>query len=143
MLRPVALVRTDVSEEPSASIIRVTRIAELRLTLFLVAGKCVFNCQSELTVTDDQGKCYNNLKQNVGSGTVQNGRSNITQCEAYTVSPTSRCNMTECHCSVRVPFRGNCLSKWERFVKLQKTRSADFYGYSLSILGHLTSLINL
>jgi hypothetical protein len=29
MLRRVALVRTDVSEEPSASIIRVTRIGEL------------------------------------------------------------------------------------------------------------------
>jgi hypothetical protein len=29
MLRRVALVRTDVSEEPSASFIRVTRIGEL------------------------------------------------------------------------------------------------------------------
>jgi hypothetical protein len=29
MLRRVALVRTDVSEEPSASFIRVTRISEL------------------------------------------------------------------------------------------------------------------
>jgi hypothetical protein len=29
MLRRVALVRTDVSEEPSSSIIRVTRISEL------------------------------------------------------------------------------------------------------------------
>jgi hypothetical protein len=33
MLRLVALVRTDVSEEPSPSIIRVTRIGELRTTL--------------------------------------------------------------------------------------------------------------
>jgi hypothetical protein len=33
MLRRVALVRTDVSEEPSASFIRVTRIGELRTTL--------------------------------------------------------------------------------------------------------------
>jgi hypothetical protein len=33
MLRRVALVRTDVSEEPSASIIRVTRIGELGTTL--------------------------------------------------------------------------------------------------------------
>jgi hypothetical protein len=36
MLRRVALVRTDVSEEGSASIIRVTRIAELRTTLAVV-----------------------------------------------------------------------------------------------------------
>jgi hypothetical protein len=33
MLRRVGLVRTDVSEEPSASFIRVTRIDELRTTL--------------------------------------------------------------------------------------------------------------
>jgi uncharacterized protein (DUF2384 family) len=33
MLRRVALVRTDLSEEPSASIIRVTRIGELGTTL--------------------------------------------------------------------------------------------------------------
>jgi hypothetical protein len=33
MLRRVALVRTDVSEEPGASFIRMTRIGELRTTL--------------------------------------------------------------------------------------------------------------
>jgi hypothetical protein len=33
MLRLVALVKTDVSEEPSASFIRVTRIGELGTTL--------------------------------------------------------------------------------------------------------------
>jgi hypothetical protein len=32
MLRPVALVRTDVSEEPGASFIKVTRIGELGTT---------------------------------------------------------------------------------------------------------------
>jgi hypothetical protein len=32
MLRRVAIVRTDVSEEPSASFIRVTRIGELGIT---------------------------------------------------------------------------------------------------------------
>jgi hypothetical protein len=35
MLRRVALGRTDVSEERSASVIRVTRISELGTTLFL------------------------------------------------------------------------------------------------------------
>jgi hypothetical protein len=37
MLRRVALVRTDVSEELSASIIRVTRIGELGTTLYFFA----------------------------------------------------------------------------------------------------------
>jgi hypothetical protein len=37
MIRRVALVRTDVSEEFSVSIIRVTRIGEARTTFFYVA----------------------------------------------------------------------------------------------------------
>jgi hypothetical protein len=46
MLRRVALVRTDVSEEPGASFIRVTRIGELGRTLLrsvrrLVVAACV------------------------------------------------------------------------------------------------------
>jgi hypothetical protein len=40
MLRRVALVRTDVSEEPSASIIRVTRIGALG-TLAVTSKVCV------------------------------------------------------------------------------------------------------
>jgi hypothetical protein len=38
MLRRVALVRTDVSEELSASIIRVTRIGELGTTLTITSS---------------------------------------------------------------------------------------------------------
>jgi hypothetical protein len=40
MLRCVALVRTDVSEEPSASFIRVTRIGELGTTLDATSNRC-------------------------------------------------------------------------------------------------------
>jgi hypothetical protein len=39
MLRSVALVRTDVSEEPSASFIRVTRIDELGTTLAVTSNR--------------------------------------------------------------------------------------------------------
>jgi hypothetical protein len=39
MLRGVALVRTDVSEEPSASFIRVTRIGELGTTLAATSNR--------------------------------------------------------------------------------------------------------
>jgi hypothetical protein len=39
MLRRVALVRTDVSEEPSAPIIRVTRIGELGTMLALTSNR--------------------------------------------------------------------------------------------------------
>jgi hypothetical protein len=40
MLRRVALVRTDVSEELSASFIRVTRISELGTTLAVTSNRC-------------------------------------------------------------------------------------------------------
>jgi hypothetical protein len=39
ILRRVALVRTDVSEEPSASFIRVTRIGELGITLAATSNR--------------------------------------------------------------------------------------------------------
>jgi hypothetical protein len=39
MLRPVALVRTDASEELSASFIRVTRIGELGTTLAVTSNR--------------------------------------------------------------------------------------------------------
>jgi hypothetical protein len=39
MLRPVALVRTDVSEKLSASFIRVTRIDELGTTLAVTSNR--------------------------------------------------------------------------------------------------------
>jgi hypothetical protein len=41
MLRRVALVRTDVSEECSASIIKVTRIGELGMTLAVTSNQRV------------------------------------------------------------------------------------------------------
>jgi hypothetical protein len=41
-LRRVALVRTDVSEEPSASSIRVTRIGELGTTLAVTSNRRTF-----------------------------------------------------------------------------------------------------
>jgi hypothetical protein len=39
MLDDVALVRTDISEEPSASIIRVTRISEPGITLGITSNQ--------------------------------------------------------------------------------------------------------
>jgi hypothetical protein len=39
MLRREALVRTDISEEPSASFIRVTTIGELRTTLAVTSNR--------------------------------------------------------------------------------------------------------
>jgi hypothetical protein len=51
MLRRVALVRTDVSEELSASIIRVTRIDELGTTLSVTSNRSTLqrNTKSVLT----------------------------------------------------------------------------------------------
>jgi hypothetical protein len=53
MLRHVALVRTDVSEERSTSVIRVTRIGELGTTLAVTSNRCVLRRNSH---------CRENLK---------------------------------------------------------------------------------
>jgi hypothetical protein len=57
MSRRAALVKTDVSEERSTSIIRVTRICELGTTLAITSNKCTLrrllvmaNIPSSLTV---------------------------------------------------------------------------------------------
>jgi hypothetical protein len=50
MLRHVALVRTDVSEELSASIIRATRIGELGTTLHITSNQCTLRRSSSETL---------------------------------------------------------------------------------------------
>jgi hypothetical protein len=61
MLSRVALVRTDVSEELSASIMRVTRIGELG-TLAVTSNRCTL--QRNLCCLDDGGATF---LRNVGS----------------------------------------------------------------------------
>jgi hypothetical protein len=51
MLRRVALVRTDVSEERSASIVRVIRIGELGTTLAVTSNRCTLRRVRRLLVT--------------------------------------------------------------------------------------------
>jgi hypothetical protein len=51
MLRRVALVRTDVSEELSAPIIRVTRIGELRTMLALTSNRRTLHSVQLLLLT--------------------------------------------------------------------------------------------
>jgi hypothetical protein len=50
MLRHVALVRTDVSEEPSTSFIRVTRIGELGTTLAVTSNLVFLRSMRRLLV---------------------------------------------------------------------------------------------
>jgi hypothetical protein len=51
MLRRVALVRTDVSEELSASFIRVTRIGELGTVLAVTSNRRTLRRTSQLQLT--------------------------------------------------------------------------------------------
>jgi hypothetical protein len=59
MLRRVTLVRTDVSEEHSASFIRVTRIGEIGTTLAVTSNRRTDSCHP------DEGGV--NVLRNVGS----------------------------------------------------------------------------
>jgi hypothetical protein len=58
MLHCVALVRTDVPEELSASIIRMTSLSELRTMLAVTSNRCTDSCHP-----DDEGAKF---LQNVG-----------------------------------------------------------------------------
>jgi hypothetical protein len=48
-LRRVTLVRNDVSEELSASIIRVTRIGELGTTLVVTSNRCTLHAEGNIS----------------------------------------------------------------------------------------------
>jgi hypothetical protein len=50
MLHSVALIRTDVSEERSASFIRVTRIGELGTTLAVSSNRCTLRRNTRVSV---------------------------------------------------------------------------------------------
>jgi hypothetical protein len=52
LLRHVPLVRTDVSEELSASIIRVTRIVELGTTLAVTSNRRTLRQNTKSTTTN-------------------------------------------------------------------------------------------
>jgi hypothetical protein len=51
MLRRVALVRTDVSEEHSASVIRMTRISELGTTLAVTSNRRTLRRQRKVQIS--------------------------------------------------------------------------------------------
>jgi hypothetical protein len=65
MLRRVALVRTDVSEEPSASFIRVTRIGELGTTLAATSNRRTLRRNTTDSCHPDKGGAR--FLRNVGS----------------------------------------------------------------------------
>jgi hypothetical protein len=66
MLRQVALVRTDVSEELSVSIIRVTRNGELGTTLDITSNRRTLRSKTKLpNIPEDDifhSHCRDNLK---------------------------------------------------------------------------------
>jgi hypothetical protein len=53
MLRHVALVRTEISEERSPSIVKVTRIGELRTTLAVTSNRRTLRRNTKLLVTSN------------------------------------------------------------------------------------------
>jgi hypothetical protein len=70
MLRHVALVRTDVSEELSASIIRVTRICELGTTLAVASNR----------------RQYSDWLQAEGAAVVQSVERLATSCGSHDIA---------------------------------------------------------
>jgi hypothetical protein len=67
MLRHVALVRADVSEEPSASFIRVARIGELGTTLGATSNRCMLRRNSKFTDSCHPDEGGAKFLRNIGS----------------------------------------------------------------------------
>jgi hypothetical protein len=67
MLRRVALIRTDVSEEPSASFIRVTRIGELETTQAATSNRRTQRASFSFTDSCHPDEGGARILQNVGS----------------------------------------------------------------------------
>jgi hypothetical protein len=65
MLHHVTLVRTDVSEELSASFIRVTRISELEM-IAVTSNRRTLQCVTWLDIPED-GICHNHSREKVKS----------------------------------------------------------------------------
>jgi hypothetical protein len=66
MLRRVALVRTDVSEELSASIIRVTRIDELGTILVVISDRRTLRKATRPSIQED-GILHSHRRENFKS----------------------------------------------------------------------------
>jgi hypothetical protein len=65
MLRRVALVRTDVSEELSASFIRVTRIGELGITLAVTSNRSTIIFVDVFYLFKYRARIANHLHENL------------------------------------------------------------------------------
>jgi hypothetical protein len=109
-----------------------------------LAGKMMFNGDSELIASKDQGKCYNNLDQNLGSGIIQNVRSDITQSVQSETVQSLDCRFSDLDntlnkvtqlsienssmlASEHPSMEPSCSINRKRVKKLPKTRSDDFF----------------
>jgi hypothetical protein len=73
MLCHVALVRTDVSEKLSASIIRVTRIGELGTTLAVTSNRCMLQRNTEMLSSSKTSVLTRATRHNIPEDSILHG----------------------------------------------------------------------
>jgi hypothetical protein len=92
MLCRMALVRIDVSEEPSTSTIRVTRISELGIMLTITSNRCMLRRNTKRVNNPEDGilhekesllnmlRCYEPELSDFGQGSVAGARKYGKEC---------------------------------------------------------------
>jgi hypothetical protein len=105
MLRRVALVRTDVSEEVSPSFIRVTRISELGTTLAVTSNRCTLRRNTQRNIPED-AILHSDRRENLKSQM-------LTPFKDKVADFVRTVRNTELHCSFRTSQETHCMSATE------------------------------
>jgi hypothetical protein len=117
MLRRVALVRIDVSEEPGASFIRVTRIGELGTTQDFITTKLLDfvhrpDFYKQITQRFGNWICFRLQARGGGTYSTENpkaclstGDARTSPVEIRTMDKVQKLNSNECYTPSSEPFR--------------------------------------
>jgi hypothetical protein len=105
MLRRVALVRTDVSEELSASFIRMTRIGELGTTLGVTSNRRTLRGNIKVTAVKTSNLTCYHIPQERTPHSHSQGNPGLTVSQHFTLSRNKILSRTHTRVKIRHSYR--------------------------------------